>query len=1047
MSLQEFVEIINKTNSYEDFHNTIRKISNSDKGKLQEYLIKYYFHSHAKMYDLVYYYARICDTLPEEYLKNDWGTDGYILHSDGKVSLVQVKYRSNPNSTMCRSYLGNMALEAGKFKDLDKFRHLYLVTDCDKIPKNISEDEIKSYNVKFLMSDILWNMDWELLKALVMWNGRDNISFTPPPLREWQKEALEFYTKNEGNRCQIIAPCGGGKSRVMWEISKIYNRVLIVVPTLHLLSQTFELFAKYSPEKKYILVGTDMDNDSEEAIRVPYDMTTNALEIKNLTSLINNYVIISTYHSLNQVINLKFDLTIADEAHRICGNIKSDSSIPIRDDFISKKRVYFTATPKIYYGSANNEKIVSMDNENLFGPKYIYSFRKAIEDEIISDYTITTAHHILEENYVFEDSEFNSLFLYKSLIKYEHRSVLIFNNNHEKSREMYNKTKEIFEKYNFSDYELILMPKNAKSSDKSRAVRKIRENKKVIIFNVRVFTLGSDLPELQSVMLCGSRFSKIDIVQSVSRCLRKTENKSIGNILIPCLIRGNNYDDDGNFESLRRFLVAMGSVDEALVEEILLRSKGKVPQKQRIFNMDIFDLTEDIMRKIDENEFTIKIFQRIALNSKLFGEEIWREKLNLTIEYIKLNKRTPRSSGEKIEKDERILGKWLTHQRENYKNFKHILSIQKIRIIWEQSCSEYYQLNSVDNLKLWKNYLEGYINFIKTNRNTPRINSDSKYEQKLAKWISIQRRNYVECRQIMSDPEVREIWRQSCISYPQLNSRDNKVLWNENMFKCIEWININNRLPKTNGGNIDTEEKRIGVWLCTQRKTYREYRAIMKDQEIRKTWEQNLKLYPQLNVISDTDAWKKNLENCIEWIKNKGRVPRINPKLSDEYEKKLGKWISHQRENYIGCKHLLKIIEIRIEWEKACISYPKLSNIEIEEISINLQQEVKNEDDLYSLNLGELKNIARNLKIIGFSKYKISERETLIKIIEETKNIQNNPEPIKTNDFAVLNSSVDLSTMSVKELKERAKLMGLVGVFRFKKSELIEAIESNSVRV
>lgn len=93
----------------------LKKLNIEEKGKIQELLIKCYFHVYWKLYDVKYYYARVCDTLPDEYLKRDLGTDGYILHSDDKISLVQVKYRSNTNSTMHRSYLGNITLEAVKY--------------------------------------------------------------------------------------------------------------------------------------------------------------------------------------------------------------------------------------------------------------------------------------------------------------------------------------------------------------------------------------------------------------------------------------------------------------------------------------------------------------------------------------------------------------------------------------------------------------------------------------------------------------------------------------------------------------------------------------------------------------------------------------------------------------------------------------------------------------------------------------------------------------------------------------------------------------------
>jgi predicted helicase len=255
MVWNRFVKIVNEARSYAEYHTQLLDLDNEDKGKTQEYLIKYYFLSRHMMYDVDKYVARVCDPLPDGILEKDWGTDGYIYHTDGSISLVQVKYRSDKDAAMNRSYLDNMALEAGPLMKKGTFKHMYLITDTDSHPDNLSEAEIDCYSIKFLLSSHLMNMDWEMIRAYVNSDGNSVITFTPPPLRPWQVDAISFCQDNEDDRKQIIAPCGAGKTRVTWEITEEFDRIIIIVPTLHLLSQTFEVFAKYSPEKNYILVG------------------------------------------------------------------------------------------------------------------------------------------------------------------------------------------------------------------------------------------------------------------------------------------------------------------------------------------------------------------------------------------------------------------------------------------------------------------------------------------------------------------------------------------------------------------------------------------------------------------------------------------------------------------------------------------------------------------------------------------------------------------------------------------------------------------------
>ena len=119
------------------------------------------------------------------------------------------------------------------------------------------------------------------------------------------------------------------------------------------------------------------------------------------------------------------------------------------------------------------------------------------------------------------------------------------------------------------------MPNGASSDAKARVVNKIANDVKIIIFNVRVFSLGSDMPKLESVMFNGNKFSKIDIVQSASRCMRLAPGKKSAKILIPCIVKDDDIEGEGDYQNLRRFLASMASTDHTITEEIVLREKGE----------------------------------------------------------------------------------------------------------------------------------------------------------------------------------------------------------------------------------------------------------------------------------------------------------------------------------------------------------------------------------------------------------------------------------------------------------------------------------------
>lgn len=86
------LNIIMKSKSLNDYHLKLKKYKPKELGFIQECFALLYFKGHG---------------LPEQ----DLGTDGVILHNDGEVSLVQVKWRTN-KSVHNRSVFYGLAIDA-----------------------------------------------------------------------------------------------------------------------------------------------------------------------------------------------------------------------------------------------------------------------------------------------------------------------------------------------------------------------------------------------------------------------------------------------------------------------------------------------------------------------------------------------------------------------------------------------------------------------------------------------------------------------------------------------------------------------------------------------------------------------------------------------------------------------------------------------------------------------------------------------------------------------------------------------------------------------
>ena len=131
-------------------------------------------------------------------------------------------------------------------------------------------------------------------------------------------------------------------------------------------------------------------------------------------------VVFSTYHSIDVInkaqtdFNLpEFDLIICDEAHRTTGATFADRDeshfVKVhKNDFIkAKKRLYITATPKIYGNVAKaksmqeNIELASMDDVSKFGEVfYTMSFSQSVKQKLLVDYKVIVLS--VDENYISE---------------------------------------------------------------------------------------------------------------------------------------------------------------------------------------------------------------------------------------------------------------------------------------------------------------------------------------------------------------------------------------------------------------------------------------------------------------------------------------------------------------------------------------------------------------------------------------------------------------------------------------------------------------------
>lgn len=239
-------------------------------------------------------------------------------------------------------------------------------------------------------------------------------------------KAHHYYIDENSERGKLIMACGTGKTytalRIMEDITEPDALVLFLVPSIALLSQTLNAWMADRTENILpICVCSDSkvskkmieaDQEDMSTTELAYPASTNTKTIirnyKKLTKKQGRVVIFSTYQSIDVVseflheAKLTVDLCICDEAHRTASfNIKgkkfSNFTKVHKNEIIpAKKRLYMTATPKLYRESVKvkvsqreDVELCSMDDERIYGKEFHrLSFNEAVSKGLLTDYKV-----------------------------------------------------------------------------------------------------------------------------------------------------------------------------------------------------------------------------------------------------------------------------------------------------------------------------------------------------------------------------------------------------------------------------------------------------------------------------------------------------------------------------------------------------------------------------------------------------------------------------------------------------------------------------------
>ncbi len=324
--------------------------------------------------------------------------------------------------------------------------------------------------------------------------------------RDYQLEAFAHAIKYK--RCLLLSSTSSGKSFLMYMIMRYLNkRTLIIVPTVTLVEQLYSDFKEYG-------------FNSDKFIDKIYDG-------KNRNS--NKPIIISTWQS---IFNLdsewfqQFEVVIGDEAH----NFKADSLKRIMEQLYNCE--YRIATTGTLDGTKTNQIVI----EGLFGPiKQVVKTKELMDSGTISqllirnivlkyDYNKTTlindSSYINEINYIINNKNRNE-FIINLALSLKGNGLILY-------QYVDNHGKPLFEllKSNNKDRKLFFVSGSVDGKIRNEYRKEINEStNSITVASSGTFSTGINIPNINWIILASPTKSKVKILQSIGRGLRKSIHK------------------------------------------------------------------------------------------------------------------------------------------------------------------------------------------------------------------------------------------------------------------------------------------------------------------------------------------------------------------------------------------------------------------------------------------------------------------------------------------------------------------------------------------
>ena len=631
--------------------------SEPEKGRLFERLMKSYFLQdpiYKDRFSEVWLWSEWAQMLPD-FDGSDTGIDLVAQEREGGYCTIQCKCYA-PGTRISKAHLDSFISASAR----DPFTARMVVDTGDEWGPNARKtlDRLKPACSVLRFGDLASRpFEWPDLVR----EDPESLFYRAEPfsLRPHQQAAYDEVLNgfSEQDRGKLIMACGTGKTftalRIAESVAGIGGRALFLVPSISLFQQAMREWAEQRViPHRYIGICSDTragrsDEDASlQELEIP--VTTDPVAISKAlqnASADAMTVVFSTYHSLPLVESAQdegapaFDLILCDEAHRTTGvdrpGDKTSPFVLVHDDarIRADKRLYMTATPRLYTASAKSKaavhdvEVFSMDDPETYGTEFHrLPFSRAVERNLLSDYKVVVlalseqqVGAALQAHLAVQDSEINLsdaakiVGCWQALQNPEDkprkageanrlRRAIAFVNTIRSSQRLEAHWDGVIEQavaqlpeedpsgtfrceVKHVDGQHHALDRKARiewlKGDANGACR--------ILTNARCLSEGIDVPALDAVLFMSARKSHVDIVQAVGRAMRKAPGKEYGYIILPVAVPADldpalALDDNETYAVVWEVLRALRSHDDRLDAEINQIDLNNTPTSRIIFS-------------------------------------------------------------------------------------------------------------------------------------------------------------------------------------------------------------------------------------------------------------------------------------------------------------------------------------------------------------------------------------------------------------------------------------------------------------------------------